>query len=127
MQRQHLHGHHRQTILVTGITDMLLNANATSGAAIFAVELHELMATKTPQPLMWGGLGGLFMLMLRVGYWHWYVGIATVHRWCSSLILLRLLLGAIGGTLFISPNAWIIRHQWLNLHDRLVSTITNLK
>lgn len=101
MKRQYLHRHHRQTLLVTGITDMLLNANATSGAEIFAVETHELMANKTPQQLMWGSLGGIFILMLIADYWHWYVGIATVHRWWSSLILLLLLFGAIGGTLFI--------------------------
>ena len=62
MKRPYLQRHHRQTIFVTGIigivsaitvgiTDMLLNANATSGTEILAVETYELMATKTPQQL----------------------------------------------------------------------------
>lgn len=102
MKSQYLNIHHRQTILVTDIIgivsaiivviiDMLLNANATRGAEIFAVEIYELMANKTPQQLMWGSLGGIFILMLMAGYWHWYVGMATVHRWWSSLTLYQTL------------------------------------
>ena len=71
MKRQYLHRHHRQTILVTGIIGIV--------SAI---------------------IGGIFILMLMAGYWHWYVGMATVHRWWSSLTLLLLLIGAIGGTLY---------------------------
>ena len=111
MQRQYLQRHHRQPLLVTGIigivsaiivgiTNMLLNANATSGTEIFAVETYELMAAKTPPHQWLRSLGGIFMLMLMAGYWHWYVGMATVHRWWFSLTLLLLLLGTVEGTLY---------------------------
>ena len=102
---------HRPSVLVTGIlgiisavgvgiTDMLLNANASSGTDIFAVEVYELMANKTVQQLMWGSLGGIFILTLMAGYWHWYVGMPAIDRRWARLTLLTVLFGAIGGALY---------------------------
>lgn len=71
-----------------GISDILLLGTNNSGMAIYNQAYWPFMAHRTTPELFWGANGSYTILLLFVGYTHWYLGAEpSAKRWMMAALV----------------------------------------